>query len=64
MQVTKQDVPRADGGLVLRRKSGETIHIGDNVVVQVGTIRDGRVSLRIQAPPEVRILRGELPKAA
>jgi carbon storage regulator CsrA len=45
--------------LVLSRKSGETIRIGD-VELMVLSTSSSRVSLGIQAGREVRILRGEL----
>ena len=46
--------------LVLTRKQGEEIHIGNEIVVKV--IKTGRstVKLGIEAPREVRVIRGEL----
>ena len=46
--------------LVLSRKVGECIHIGDGVVVTVQEARGGRIRLSVQAPSDVPILRGEL----
>jgi carbon storage regulator CsrA len=46
--------------LVLSRKIGEELHIGDNTVVFVQAISGNRVRLGIQAPRETRVLRGEL----
>ncbi len=46
--------------LVLSRKIGEELHIGDNTVVFVQAIFGNRVRLGIQAPRETRVLRGEL----
>ena len=46
--------------LVLSRKQGETIHIGDEIVVEVRRIVGNRVVLAIDAPEKYRILRGEL----
>lgn len=46
--------------LVLTRKIGETIRIGDEVTVQVLAIRGGQVSLGLKAPSTVRILREEI----
>lgn len=46
--------------LVLSRKVGESIHIGDGVVVTVQAARRGRIRLSVQAPSDVLILRGEL----
>lgn len=46
--------------LVLSRKCGEQIKIGDNVTVVVNRVAGNRVTLGIEAPGEVRIVRGEL----
>ena len=46
--------------LVLSRKPGESIHIGDDVVVQVVQARRGQVRLGISAPAAVHIRRSEL----
>lgn len=46
--------------LVLSRKSGETIRIGRDVILQIRRISGSRVVLAIKAPRNVRILRGEL----
>ena len=48
--------------LVLGRKTGETITIGDNIKVSVIKLEGGRVRLGIDAPEDVRILRAELEK--
>jgi carbon storage regulator len=47
--------------LVLSRKVGERIVIGDNVVVQVLEVRRWQVRLGICAPSAVPIRRKELP---
>lgn len=46
--------------LVLTRKPGESIHIGENIVVKVSEISGNRVKLCIDAPQILRILRGEI----
>lgn len=46
--------------LVLSRKIGEKITIGDNVTLEILEICGNRVKIGITAPPEVEILRGEL----
>tara|TARA_R110002167_G_scaffold236482_1_gene441677 strand:+ start:172 stop:390 length:219 start_codon:yes stop_codon:yes gene_type:complete len=46
--------------LVLARKVGERIHLGDDVVVTVTAIKGNRIHLGINAPQEVSIRRGEL----
>ena len=50
--------------LVLSRKVGERIHVGDDIVLEVRRISGNRVTLALDAPRDVRILRGELEKAA
>jgi carbon storage regulator len=50
--------------LVLSRKVGERIHIGDDIVVEVRRIAGNRVTIALKAPQKVRILRGELEAAA
>lgn len=49
--------------LVLTRKQGETIRIGDNVVVKVISCGRGKVKIGVDAPTTVRVLRGELSDA-
>jgi len=46
--------------LVLSRKVGETILIGENISIQVLQVTGGAVRLGIEAPTDIRILRGEL----
>ena len=46
--------------LVLSRKVGEKLVIGDQITVVVNRVSGNRVSLGIDAPPHVRIVRGEL----
>ena len=46
--------------LVLSRKVGEVLTIGENIKVYVTQIKGDRVRIGIDAPKEVRILRGEL----
>ena len=46
--------------LVLSRKTGERIHIGDNITIEVRRVAGSRVTLALDAPRDVRILRGEL----
>jgi carbon storage regulator len=47
--------------LVLSRKQNQKVQIGNNISVTVLAVRGGVVKLGIEAPPNVRILRGELP---
>lgn len=46
--------------LVLSRKIGEKLVIGDNITVVVSRVAGNRVTLGIEAPADVRIIRGEL----
>jgi carbon storage regulator len=46
--------------LVLSRRPGEEILIGDNVKLIVNRVSGGRVKIGITAPDNVRIVRGEL----
>ena len=46
--------------LVLTRKQGETIQIGDGVTIKVIRTGKGCVKIGIEAPETVRVLRGEL----
>ncbi|MBX9622200.1 MAG: carbon storage regulator [Gemmataceae bacterium] len=46
--------------LVLSRKLGEKIFIGDNVVITVVDIDRGKIRLGIEAPRDVPIYRQEL----
>jgi carbon storage regulator len=46
--------------LVLSRKEGEKIVIGEGVVLTINRIAGNRVAIGIEAPRDVRIVRGEL----
>lgn len=50
--------------LVLSRKIGERLVIGDNITVVVSRVAGNRVTLGIEAPTDVRIIRGELKPTA
>ncbi|HEY2893391.1 MAG TPA: carbon storage regulator [Pirellulales bacterium] len=56
--------------LVLSRKPGQKLQIGDNVTITVLEVHGRVIRLGIEAPNEVRVLRAELqnwkdqPKAA
>jgi carbon storage regulator len=49
--------------LVLSRKVGERIHIGDHVSIMIVRIANGVVRLGINAPPDMPILREEVTAA-
>lgn len=46
--------------LILTRKVGETIMIGDNVVVKVLGVRSGQVKIGVQAPRGLPVHRYEI----
>jgi carbon storage regulator CsrA len=47
--------------LVLTRKTTEQIRIGDNIVISVLKLKGNAVRIGIEAPRDIRVLRGELP---
>ncbi len=56
-------IPQIQGSfkmLVLSRKEGEQLLIGDDIVLTINRINGNRVAIGIEAPRDVRILRGEL----
>jgi carbon storage regulator len=46
--------------LVLSRKQGERIVIGDNIVITVVSLEYGKVRLGIEAPREIEVWREEM----
>ena len=46
--------------LILSRKEGESIRVGDDIIVDVHRIVGGRVHLAISAPIDVKIMRQEV----
>ena len=46
--------------LVLSRKEGEKLVIGDNITLVISKIAGNRVTVGIEAPADVKIFRGEL----
>lgn len=50
--------------LILQRKAGESVLIGEDIEVSILSVEAGRVRLAIQAPKSVPILRSELRIAA
>ena len=49
--------------LILSRRPGESLTIGDEIVVTVVSINGNQVRVGINAPREVRVLRDEIYKA-
>jgi carbon storage regulator len=46
--------------LVLSRKPGEKLVIGDNITVTILEVSGNRIKVGVEAPGNVRVLRGEL----
>lgn len=46
--------------LILQRRSGESIRIGDDIEITIVSTEGGRVRLAISAPTDIPILRSEL----
>ncbi|CAG7841074.1 Translational regulator CsrA [Clostridium haemolyticum] len=46
--------------LVVKRKKGESILIGDDIEINIVDIDNGAVKISIEAPKEITILRKEL----
>ena len=49
--------------LVLTRKPGEKIMVGDNITITVTEIRGDNVRIAIEAPKAIKIYRGEIYQA-
>jgi len=49
--------------LILSRRAGESLTIGDDIVVTVIAINGNQIKLGITAPREVRVLREEIYRA-
>lgn len=46
--------------LILNRKIGESIILGENIEVKILDIQDGKIKIGIEAPRDVAILRKEV----
>ncbi|BCZ48633.1 carbon storage regulator [Clostridium gelidum] len=46
--------------LIITRKKGESLMIGDNIEIIVSKIDDGSVKIGIKAPRDIQVLRKEL----
>jgi carbon storage regulator len=49
--------------LVLTRKKGQSLHIGDHISIVIVDVTGDTVRLGIEAPPEVSIYRSEIYRA-
>ena len=48
--------------LVLTRKLEEQIRIGDDIIISILRVKGNTVRIGIEAPREIRVVRGELPR--
>lgn len=48
--------------LIITRKKGESLMIGDDIEITVSKIEDGSVKIGIKAPKDISILRKEIYK--
>ncbi len=46
--------------LILGRKNGEVIHLGNDITIKIVDVIKGVVKLGIEAPKDILVLRGEL----
>lgn len=46
--------------LILNRKIGESIILGDNIEVKILDMQDGKIKMGIEAPRDISILRKEV----
>lgn len=50
--------------LVIRRRAGEALLVGDDIEITILEMEPGRVKIGISAPPEVAVVRREIADAA
>ena len=46
--------------LVLTRREGERVLIGDNIIIEINEISKGQVRIAFDAPEDIKILREEI----
>ena len=46
--------------LILKRRSGEQLYIGESIIVKVLGVREGQVTLGIEAPRNIAVHRQEV----
>ena len=49
--------------LILQRKAGQSLRIGENITVTIVAVENNRVRIAIDAPSDISILRSELIEA-
>lgn len=50
--------------LILSRKIGEKIHIGNDITIEIRRMRGKTVAVAVDAPRLISVMRGELREAA
>jgi carbon storage regulator len=50
--------------LILARRAGESIFLGDDIEIRIVDVSSSRVTLGVSAPRQLTILRGEMKQAA
>ena len=50
--------------LILQRKAGDSLLIGEDIEISILSVDSGRVRIAIDAPKHISILRSELKRAA
>ncbi len=60
LQIKCQSAQRGDSMLVLTRKQGEVIKIGDDIEITIIANKGEQVKIGIQAPKDIQILRKEI----
>jgi carbon storage regulator len=45
--------------LIFSRKLGQSVHVGEEIVIRIVEVRRSRIRIGIEAPPAVRIRRDE-----
>lgn len=46
--------------LIVTRRIGERLHIGDNIVIEIVDTEGPRARVGVDAPRDIRVVRGEL----
>lgn len=46
--------------LILSRRPGEAIYVGDDIIITVANVKGDQVKLGIQAPRDILVIRDEL----
>lgn len=58
--LSHQKAKRGDHMLVLSRKAGETIWIGEDIEIVISEVKGEQIKIGIRAPRSIDVIRGEL----